>query len=123
MNKNNEREFAILMGKMSLAFRTEISQAHVALFFEKMEGCSMYQVRRAINEVVETSDHFPYLSKLLTLARSFRREPTPKPRDLVQIEEVATPDGAPTNKEDFFKAMDELLNNKDGIGALPSKHK
>ena len=80
----------------------------VEVYFEYLEGCSMYQIDRAIKELIQTGDHFPYLSKVLTLARSFKREPTAPMSDHIQIKEVNPPNDLPRTKDDFFKAMKTL---------------
>lgn len=104
-------QFAVLMAKLSACFRTEATPMMAEVYFEKLEQCSMYQVDRAINELMETSEHFPYLSKILALARSFKREPSAPVSDSLQIDEVATLEGAPRDKEAFFKNIYAKFDN------------
>lgn len=97
------------MGEMSISFRSGISQADIDVYFKRLSECSMHQIRRAIQEIIDKDDYFPKLSKIKTLAKSFLREPNPVPMDVHLIEEQTFSNDMPKTKEDFFKAMDDLV--------------
>ena len=69
----------------------------------------MYQIERAIKEIISNDDFFPRVSRIRKLALSFKKEPSPLFSDSLQLEEVTAPAGSPTTKEDFFAAMDKLM--------------
>ena len=107
MKDSDKMEFAALMGELSLSFLTEPSKETMRVYFKRLGDCSMNQVRKAINQIIETDDRFPVLSRLKTVALTFRRE-VPVVSDALQIEEVVLPNGLPTTKDDFLKAMKDL---------------
>jgi len=101
----------VAMGKLSLAFRTETSRESLDVYYESLKSLSMYQVIRAIEEIKDNDEFFPKLSRIKTLAKSFKREPSPKVSECLQIEEQTFSNYLPKNKDDFFKAMNKLLDD------------
>lgn len=83
----------------------------VDIYFDQLATCSLYQVKRAIEEITQNGDNFPYLSKIFKLARSLNRCPSKPMPDNLQIEEVTAPAGSPTTKEEFFVEMKKLCEN------------
>lgn len=100
-----------MMGKLSLAFRTETSRESLDVYYDSLKSLSMYQVHRAIEEIKDNDEYFPKVSRIKTLAKSFKREPSPKVSECPQIEEQTFSNDLPKNKDEFFRAMDKLLDS------------
>lgn len=108
----NRKQFAILMGKMGLAFRTDCSKEQMSVYWEFLKDRSFYQVGRAIEEIIKTGDRFPPVSKVRELAGSFREMKTREVTEAPQIEEFSSADQKPETAEDFFKIVGDLVSEK-----------
>lgn len=110
--KTDRGSFGILIGELALSFRTEAGFATINTYFEKLRDLSMYQVDRAINKIIDQGDRFPTVSGIKKEARTYPRQALRVDRHLPMLE-LPIPGDAPKSKEDFFKAMDKLVNDVD----------
>lgn len=111
MEIRDKKEFAILMGEMAIAFRTEVNRETLQVYFSRLQECTMYQVRLAITEITDKDEYFPKLSRIKTLAKAQRREPSRHASDALQIEEQTFSNDLPRTKEEFFAAMKDLTGD------------
>ncbi len=100
------------MGEMALSFRTEAGSAVFNVYFDKLSDLSMYQVDKAINRIIDQGEKFPTVSGIKKVARTYPRVPLREDRHLPLLE-LHVPDDAPKTKNDFIKAMAELVKDVD----------
>lgn len=108
MQDQDREEFAMMMGEMAISFRTEIDRETLETYFKKLIGLTLFQVGLSINKITLMDEYFPKLSRVSTLAATFKREPGLPVRDSLQIEEQTFHNDMPRTKEAFFEAMDKL---------------
>ena len=95
------------MTELAISFRTETSDAEKKIYFKRLLECTFYQVTLAIDQIIDKDEKFPPVSRIKTLALTFKKE-RPIVTDHVQIEEVCLPNDLPRTKEGFFAAMKDL---------------
>jgi hypothetical protein len=104
--------FASLMGKMGKAFNFTPDKETLSVYFEFLADRSLYQVDRAITEIIRSGDRFPTVSKIRELAGSFREFKTVEVNHDHLIEEFSGADQKPQTAEDFFRIVGELVGEK-----------
>ena len=109
MTDSDKIPFAKLMGELSVVFGRDVDKPLLSVYFKHLEYLSLYQVSLAVNEIIENDDRFPVLSRIRTLAATKKKERPQPMSEAVQIEEVVMSNDLPRTKEDFFKAMDKLI--------------
>jgi hypothetical protein len=102
-----------MMGEMAICFRTEASRADMNVYFKHLRDCSLYQVGRAIKEIIDTRDRFPTVSQIKLLAKSFLIEKSAHVQEENLIEASSVVDDLPKTKEEFFEAMRNLCSSVD----------
>lgn len=108
MKEQDKAEFAILMGEMGVAFKTDVDKPTMAVYFNRLQSFTMYQVRRAIDNIISHDDRFPVFSRVRAMASAVKPAPPNPNRHVSLIEEVAPSNDLPRTKEEFFAAMKKL---------------
>ena len=111
-SKENKIRFAMLLGKLGMAFGSAPDKETMAVYFEFLSDRSFYQVESAITQLIQTGDRFPSVAKIREIASSYREMKTAEVSNSVQIEEFTTASGMPHTPEDFFKLVADLGKGK-----------
>lgn len=111
-SKQDRAQFSLLMGKLSVAFNAPLTDDTVAVFFEFLADRSMFQIERAILEVIRSGERFPSVSKIRELAGFYREMKTVELPVAEYIEEYSSASDVPHTAEDFFRTVGELVKEK-----------
>ena len=79
MTEQDSKEFAVMMGELSISFRSGISQIDIDVYFKHLQEFTLYQLRKAVDRIIEQEEYFPKVSKIKTLARTFNSAPRERP--------------------------------------------
>ncbi|MDA3807565.1 MAG: hypothetical protein PF440_06605 [Thiomicrorhabdus sp.] len=109
MTDSEKIPFAKLIGELNIAFGREPNKEQMKVYFKHLQTFTLFQVSMAIMEIIEKDERFPVLSRVRSLAATKKKHKPEPYQDVPQIEEVVLPNDLPRTKEDFFKAMDELV--------------
>ena len=113
MQEQDKIQFSKSMAEMGVAFGKEIDKGVLAVYFKHLSNMTIYQVCRAIDDIISKDDRFPNVSRLKAMAGINKKYP-PKPmQDVPQVEEVILPNDLPRTKEGFFAAMKKLCGDVD----------
>lgn len=66
MNKNDYRNFAVLMATLESCFDKEVSKEKIKLYFSFLDDLSIQQVKRSIHWILKTNKYFPTISDIRT---------------------------------------------------------
>lgn len=102
--KENRTRFASLMGEMGIAMRAEVNKEMIQVYWKRLHDRSMYQVKSAINQIIDTGDRFPVVSKIRELASTYREFKTVE-KPVQMLEQFSSADDLPTNGDEFFKRV------------------
>ena len=113
MQESDKIAFSKSMGELGIAFGKPVERETLAVYFKHLSGMTIYQVSRAIDDIISNDDRFPSLSRVKSMACINKKYP-PKPmQDVPQVEEVVLSNDLPKTKDDFFKAMKKLCGDVD----------
>ena len=113
MQEADKKEFAIAMGEMAVAFREDVDQPLLTVYFKHLISFTMYQVHMAIKDIIRYDARFPKVSRVIAMAGTMKKE-RPKPmQDVPQLEEVIINDNLASKEAqaEFFKNIDALLKD------------
>lgn len=108
MDANDRAKFAVMMGELAIAFRTEISREDIEVYFKHCQGLTLYQVGLAARDIINSDDRFPTLPRLKSVARIQKVKPEIY-QDVPQIEEQTFSNDMPKTKEEFFGMIDGIV--------------
>lgn len=72
MTDQDKKQFALMMGGMSAAFRCDSNKETMAIYFQYLIDFSVEAVRYAVDQSIKTADRFPTVSKLREYANAYR---------------------------------------------------
>jgi len=115
MIESDKKQFAIAMAELGVAFQKPVSKETLSVYFKRLSPLTLYQVTRAIEDIIEHDDRFPVLSRLKAVAK-IQKKSQPVYQDVPQIEEITVPAGAPRTREECMEAIDKMFAS---FGANP----
>ena len=110
MTDQDKKQFAMMMGGLSAAFRCDSNKETMAIYFQYLGDYSIEAVRFAVDKAITTGERFPVVAKLREQASLYRPPETRKPMiPEYQIEEFSAEEMAKYSKyesaDDFFSEM------------------
>ncbi len=112
MQEADKKEFAIAMGEMAVAFREDVDQPLLTVYFKHLISFTMYQVHMAIKDIIRYDERFPKASRVIAMAGTMKKE-RPKPmQDVPQLEEETISYVRPDQDaiDAFFKNIHNLVD-------------
>ena len=113
MQEQDKIQFSKSMAELGISFNRNVDRETLAVYFKHLSSQTIYQVCRAIDDIIASDEKFPTVSRVKAMANIQKRN-APRPmQNVEQIEEVVHSNDLPRTKEDFFKAMSELTDKVD----------